>query len=201
MTREEFEARLLELWVTTKVPFTRANLQFLTGVSRKKLDAWTKTLVGEGVLESDIDDDGELVFAVPGAARPARGLATPADVAKLRRLKAETAGTAASLALALRGPGAALVKAKPDKGDKSLAVSGVLSFALGPLGWLYAGPWKTAVVASIGYIALIKLLPAFLLLPMLAVAMPVSALMGLAYAWRHNQKGERTPILPPDDAK
>ena len=29
--------------------------------------------------------------------------------------------------------------------------------------------------------------------------MPVSGLAGLAYAWRYNQNGERTPILPKSD--
>jgi hypothetical protein len=49
------------------------------------------------------------------------------------------------------------------------------------------------------YVLLCMFMPHFLLAPLLALAHPLSAAVGVAYAWRHNQKGERTSLLPGGD--
>ena len=72
----------------------------------------------------------------------------------------------------------------------------MLSFFFGPIGWLYAAPLKEAGVAVLAYVILCALLPHFLLVPLMGLMHPLSAAIGIAYAYRHNQKGERTPLLP-----
>ena len=206
MTRDDFEHRLLSLWMTTRMPLTRANLQFVTGVPRAKLEKWLDSLVADGVLDVDADDEGEMVWGVRGAARAQKGPDKPEEVKKLADLKAEVAssGAAASTALALvkAGGGAArsLVATGGD-GKKSMIASGLLSFFFGPLGWLYAGSFKEAGVVALVYFLLCAIIPHLLLAPLLAIAHPLSAAIGVLYAWKYNHKGERATLLPSDESR
>lgn len=86
-----------------------------------------------------------------------------------------------------------------DKGRKSLVLSGGLSLLLGPAGWLYAGSFREAIPAAIAYLLILSLIPTFLLLPILGVALPLSSVAGVIYAWQHNQDGKRAPILGSDE--
>ena len=206
MTRDDFEHRLLSLWMTTRMPLTRANVQFVTGVPRAKLGKWLDELVADGVLDVDADDEGEMIWGVRGAARAQKGPDKPEEVKKLADLKAEVAssGAAASTALALvkAGGGAArsLVTTGGD-GKKSMIASGLLSFFFGPLGWLYAGSFKEAGVVALVYFLLCAIIPHLLLAPLLAIAHPLSAAIGVLYAWKYNQKGERATLLPSDESR
>lgn len=101
---------------------------------------------------------------------------------------------AARTSLGLVAAAAAPLDGRQAKKPKSLAVSTGLSL-LGPLGWLYAGSFREAVPASLLYVALAAIIPNALLWPILWFALPVSALTGLAYAWQHNRKGQRTPLF------
>ena len=196
MTRDDFEHRLLSLWMTTRVPFTRANLQFVTGVPRARLSGWLDGLVADGVLDVDSDDAGELVWTVRGATRATTGPERPEEVRKLDELSREVR----------RSPSTALVKAgaraaslaRPAHGGehKSLIASGVLSFFFGPFGWLYAAPLKAASIAALVYFVMLAVLPHFLLAPIMGLLHAASAAVGVAYAYRHHQKGERAPLLP-----
>jgi hypothetical protein len=200
MNQESFEAHVLKLWMTTRVPLTRANLQFATGAPRKKMEAWLKQLVIDGVLDADVDDAGEFVYSVRGAERPRTGAATVAELDKLEKLGREISGAAgAGTALMLQKQASSLLKTEP--GEKSVIVSGVLSFIGGPLGWLYAGHWREAVPASIALAILWKLLPTFLFAMAWTVVAPVSAGVGVLYAWKYNRKGERQRILPEAEQK
>jgi hypothetical protein len=200
MNQESFEAKILQLWMTTRVPFSRANLQFATGAPRKKMEAWLRQLVIDGVLDADVDDAGEMIYSVRGAERPRAGAASPAELDKMERLtrEARAASATATGAMALARlrdvtSGGPLVAGSS---QKSLVASGLLSFFFGPIGWLYAGHWKEALPAA-GVLILLKfILPTFLLLPLLGVVGPVSAGIGVLYAWMYNRKGERTKILP-----
>src|SRR5438270_4098605 len=87
--------------MTTRMPLTRANLQFVTAVPRGKLEKWLDQLVADGVLDVDADDDGEMVWGVRGAARAATGPQKPEEVKKLADLKQEVAAGASSAASAL----------------------------------------------------------------------------------------------------
>jgi hypothetical protein len=197
VNRNSFEQRLLHLWMTSRVPFTTPNLQFYTGLDRAKLQRSLDELVGSGMLEVDSDDAGELVWIVTGAQRPASGPTHVADVVKLEQLKSELPQSSralvkrdlASRALADLGAGSG------GSGNKSLIASGALSFFLGPLGWLYAAPLKEAGAAVLIYWLLLVILPHALLAPLLGVLAPVSAGIGVLYAWRHNQRGERTSLV------
>jgi hypothetical protein len=115
------------------------------------------------------------------------------------------AGAVGSMALArlrdVAGAGAGSLVA--GSSQKSLVASGLLSFFFGPIGWLYAGHWKEALPAA-GVLILLKfILPTFLLLPLLGVVGPVSAGVGVLYAWMYNRKGERQKLLPvlPEEKK
>jgi len=222
VTKEELEQSLLELWLSTRIPLTRAHVQYHTGVTRKRLSQWLDELVVEGVLDVDVDDDGEMIYQVPGAKRPATGPTTFTELGSTKtKTKTKTKAKAGS-----RSPEEALedlqaelvvnqakglVKkagrslAKPGKeGDKSLIASSALSFFFGPLGWFYAGSYKEAAIGSVAFLALWKILPGLLLSPLLFLLMPVSGIAGLVYAWQHNRSGERAPLLlgkdePEDD--
>jgi len=89
---------------------------------------------------------------------------------------------------------------KPAKqGDKSWVKSGVASMLLGPIGWLYAGSMREAVPASAAWLAFAalasKLIPMFLLFPVLLVALPLSGIAGLLYAVQYNKTGTRQRLF------
>jgi hypothetical protein len=88
-------------------------------------------------------------------------------------------------------------------GDKSWVKSGVVSLALGPVGWLYAGSMREAVPATVGSVALaalaLKILPLFLILPVWMVAAPLSAIAGVVYALQYNRNGSRQRLFDRDD--
>lgn len=210
MTGAAFEKRLLEMWVTTRIPLTRPNIVYFTGATRKEVDKYLDGLVSDGVLEVDADDDGEMIWAVRGAKRSTTGPTTLEEVEKVAKLRGEIASTTAlartgatALASALgagngrraRGSGAGLSRTGGD-GRKSLIASGALSFFFGPLGWLYAAPLKEALPAITVYLLLAMILPKFLFLGLLGIIQPVSALAGILYALKHNANGQRTPLLP-----
>lgn len=91
----------------------------------------------------------------------------------------------------------------PAHGDKSWAKSAIASFALGPIGWLYAGSLREAVPASAAWtvagLAAWKFLP-FLLMPMMMVALPLSAIAGVVYALQYNRSGSRQRLFNSDKA-
>jgi len=90
----------------------------------------------------------------------------------------------------------------PRKGDKSWIASGVASLALGPLGWLYAGSWREAVPASAAWVLLLALASKiFLLLPVLMVGMPLSAIAGVVYTLQYNRTGHRQRLFGGDKSK
>jgi hypothetical protein len=93
----------------------------------------------------------------------------------------------------------------PKKGDKSWIASGVASLVLGPIGWLYAGSLREAVPATAGWLALAaiasKILPFFLVMPVLMVLMPLSAIAGVVYALQYNRAGGRQRLFDGDKAK
>jgi hypothetical protein len=195
MKQKDFEARVLEIWLLSRVPVTLAHVQHLTGASRlqtkKALDAMTV----EGVLGAEIADDGEMIWSVLGAERPRSGPATVAELEKMRALTGEAAVGSRALARAARGvPGARALSARGGD-EKSVVASGGLSLVLGPLGWLYAAPLREAVPGVALYVGLCALLPTFLLTPLLGLLAPVSGIAGVYYAIRHNQTGERTGLF------
>lgn len=198
MTRDQFEHRLLSLWMTTRLPLTRANLIFVTGVPRGKLGKWLDQLTADGVLEVDSDDEGEMIWSVRGAARATSGPSSPEEVKKLAELKREIGASSGAAALVKVGASAASLLRSDGENKKSLIASGVLSFFFGPLGWLYAGSFKEAGVVGLVYFLLCAIIPHLLLAPLLAVAHPLSAAIGVLYAWKYNAKGERQTLLPSD---
>jgi len=213
VNREQFESRVLDLWMTTNIPLTRAHVQYHTGVPRRQLNKWLDDMVGEGVLECDVDDDGEMLWNVPGAVRPIQGARTFAELEKVGRMREEAKrklregrsrarpreDDALSLGLALARRGSDSVERSPAAGEhrKSLLLSAGLSF-LGPLGWLYAGSLKEAIPAAAIALLVAAIVPTFLLMPVLWLVMPLSALTGLVYAWQYNRHGHRTPIFLDD---
>src|ERR1700744_466590 len=93
---------MLSLWMTTRMPLTRANLQFVTGVPRAKLGKWLGPLVPDRVLDRDSHDEGGMGGGGRGAARATSGPTKPEEVKKLGDLKREVgAATAAGAGMAL----------------------------------------------------------------------------------------------------
>jgi hypothetical protein len=95
--------------------------------------------------------------------------------------------------------------AKPRKtGDKSWKLSGGLSLALGPIGWLYAGSFREAMPAAAGWLllaAIVSKLPlfSFLMLPVLLVVLPLSGIAGVLYALSYNRNGKRMKLFGKDE--
>jgi hypothetical protein len=108
-----------------------------------------------------------------------------------------------ALELAKRAHGVKQELAK--KGDKSWVKSGLASMLLGPLGWLYAGSLREAVPASVGWLAFgalaTKIIPMFLLMPVLLVALPLSGIAGVVYAMQFNRTGKRQRLFNKDSKK
>lgn len=115
-------------------------------------------------------------------------------------------GIADALALAKRAHGVKqeLTRA-PKAGEKSLVKSGLASMLLGPLGWLYAGSMREAIPASAAWLAFAalasKIVPMFLLMPVLLVALPLSGLAGVVYAMQYNKTGRRGRLFDKDKDK
>ncbi len=205
MTQQLFESRVLEMWMTTRIPLTRANVQYFTKAPRKQMERWLDAMVAEGVVEVDADDEGEMIWAVRGAVRPTTGATSVEELGKLESLQKdadELRGAARSLgALVKVGSGQGLTtrglagKLGHKEGEKSVVASGLLSLVFGPLGWLYAAPLKEAVPAIVLYMLLLWLpLVHLLFIPLLPLVHIAAGAAGALYAWKHNQKGERTPI-------
>ena len=191
MKRNDFEARVLAIWLRSRVPLTLAHVQHLTGASRDKSKQWLDAMTIASVLEADVTDEGEMLWTVRGAERPRSGPETISELERLEALTRDVASMPRALArAALRGD-----LARPGGDAKSVAASGVLSLVLGPLGWLYAAPLREAVPGAAVYIGLCSFLPHFLLMPALGLLAPISGLAGVYYAWRHNQTGARTGLF------
>lgn len=87
----------------------------------------------------------------------------------------------------------------PKVGEKSWVKSGLASMLLGPIGWLYAGSLREAVPASVLWLAFgalaSKIIPMFLLMPVLMVALPLSGIAGVVYALQYNRRGGRQRLF------
>ncbi len=210
---KEFEQAVLELAMTTRVPLTRANIVFYSGVSAKQADKLLTEMVSDGLLEFDSDDNGDLLYTVTGGQRPKTGptqlarcsacqRATVAGTrcsrcgrlmdAHLRALKEDVERGTSALDLVRRGSD--LMRADGRVGDKNLVVAGLLGL-LGPLGWFYAAPIKEAAGATLLLLIAAKLLPALLFYPLMSLFVPLSALLGAMYAWRYNRTGQRSSLF------
>lgn len=118
----------------------------------------------------------------------------------------DDSGFASTLALAKRAEGVRSELAKrPKAGEKSWVKSGVASMLLGPLGWLYAGSLREAIPASAAWLAFgalaSKIIPLFLLMPVMLVVMPLSGVAGVVYALQYNRKGSRQRLFGKDKGK
>jgi hypothetical protein len=195
MSQKTFEARVLEIWMRSRITLTAAHVQHLTGASREQVKKWLDAMTVGGTLDADVADDGEMIWRVRGADRPKGGPETVAELERMERLTAEVQGAGRVLARVSSVTGLTAGKGE----QKSLVASGALSFFLGPLGWLYAAPLRESVPAAGVVLAAAMFVPHFLLAPLLGLVAPLSGLAGVYYAWRHNQTGERTGLF--SDAK
>lgn len=196
MKQAEFEAEVLSLWTKTRVPLSRANLMAHTKVPRAQMDKWLDEMVRERLLELDVDDDGNILWAVRGAARPARGLETVSAVEKKSELSKEVDKYKSSAKMALKAAGIETAPEKVGKAErKSLLASGLLSFFFGPLGFLYAAPLKEALPVILVYVLICAILPQFLLVYLIGPVNLASAVAGVLYAWSYNHEGRRAPLV------
>ena len=82
--------------------------------------------------------------------------------------------------------------------EKSWIASGLLSLFFGPVGWLYAGSFRESIPAAFFYLmaaAIMTKLPFFLIMPVMMVAMPISAIGGVVYAIQYNRHGKRQRLF------
>lgn len=137
-------------------------------------------------------EERALVRAKPAARRPA--LEVDDAAADDDDGDASNLGSALALAKKAQGVKDEITRA-PKAGEKSLVKAGLASFLLGPLGWLYAGSWREAIPASAVWLligaAAAKIIPVFMLMPIMMVVFPTSAIIGMMYASRFNKTGKR----------
>jgi len=193
MKQSDIERRVLQLWTSTNVPMTLANVQAYTGATRVEVQKALDAMASAQVVELDSDDAGNLLYIVSGSARMPRGATTIGEVMKLEQLRGE-------VGMAKVGGGGSLARTGGVEG-KSVVASGLLSFFLGPFGFLYAAPVVEAVVPIAVLMGLSALLPQALLSPIMAVALPICGIAGVVYAVRHNKNGRRTSLLPEKSQK
>jgi hypothetical protein len=129
--------------------------------------------------------------------------AKPAKAADVAEPMSDDDAIGGALQLARRAHG---VKQELEKkGDKSWVKSGLASMLLGPLGWLYAGSLREAVPASVAWLVFgalaTKIIPMFLLMPVLLVALPLSGIAGVMYAMQFNRTGKRQRLFNKDSKK
>jgi hypothetical protein len=212
----EFEQAVLELAMTTRVPLTRANILFYSGVSAKQAEKWLDEMLGNGLLEFDSDDSGEILYNVCGAKRPPSGAtqltrcsacrrATGAGARctrcgqlldpQLRALRSDIERAGSAIDLVRRGGSGLLPPTR--EGDKNILVAGALGL-LGPMGWFYAAPLAEAGLATGAFLMLYWLLP-HLTIILMSLLLPVSAFVGAAYAWKHNRAGHRSSLFTERD--
>jgi len=136
--------------------------------------------------------------------RRARGSATIDDDDRGRGVELEDLGGALELASKANRVKQELAR-RPGKGEKNWMISGVASLVLGPVGWLYAGSLREAAPATAAWLLLAgiasKLLPTFLIMPVLMVVMPLSAIAGVVYALQYNRAGKRQRLFDDKDGK
>lgn len=185
MNQKAFEVQVLQLWTQTRVPLNLVNLQVMTGVDRRKMEKWLDGLVSSGILELDSDADGNFLWKVPGTPRAGSGVSTLQEWQKLNALRSQVPAVRGASGLPARGP---------VQDEKSVLGSAALSFVLGPFGWIYSAPLTDAVAGIVVYMMLNALLPSFMFFWLLGLAQPLSALMGMLYAWQYNKTGTRTSI-------
>ena len=191
MKRKDFEAKVLGIWMRSRVPLTLAHVQHLTAASRPESKKWLDAMTIDGLLEANVADDGEMIWAVRGAERPRAGAETVAELERLDHLTAEVRGVPRALAQLSRATG--LTTRAAD--EKSVIASGALSLFMGPLGWLYAAPLKEAIPGVLLTLLAGSLVPHVLLVPLLGILAPLSGAAGVYYAWRYNQTGERSGLF------
>jgi hypothetical protein len=108
MRKKDFEARVLAVWLRSRIPLTLVHVQHLTGESRDRTKEWLDAMTVDGALDVDVADDGEMLWSVRGAERPRTGAETIAEWERLDALTKEVAR--APTALAARAVGGALAR-------------------------------------------------------------------------------------------
>lgn len=78
---------------------------------------------------------------------------------------------------------------------KSLLMSGALSFFFGPMGWVYAAPWRSALIGGGLWLLAAMILPKFIIYYLASIICPASAIAGVLYAVGYNRTGERIPLF------
>ena len=194
MDQDRFETAVIAL-AAEGVPLTVANVSARTGVSPRKAEGMLDEMVRSHHLESDVDEKAAvIVYRVRGLSPNVKRVRVAVDDAK--RDLAMAAGEVMVRQAATRAKD--VVLAKPREGEKSIALGGLLGL-LGPWGLAYSAPWVTVLLASAAYIVALNIPIIRTIVGMFAVIIHlVCALAGLAYAWRYNQNGKRTPLLPPE---
>jgi hypothetical protein len=143
-----------------------------------------------GAPRDDLDDELEDLAAPAKRPTRSRGRGRGDDVVDALAL----ARRAADVKEELTRPRAA--------SDKSWLASGALSLFLGPVGWLYAGSFREAAPAALAWLLVgglaFNIIPAILLMPVLAVLMPLSGIAGVVYALTYNRHGERQRLFDKD---
>lgn len=215
---KDFEQAVLELAMTTRVPLTRANIAFYSGAASKQADKWLDEMIRDGLLEFDSDDNGDLIYIVSGAQRPASGAtqltrcsacqrATGAGSRctrcgklldpQLRALKEEVDRAGSTIDILRQG--SSLMRGGVQEGEKNLIVGGLLGL-LGPIGWFYSAPFKEAGVATLLFLIVANVVPGFLFYPVMGLITPLFVLLGAMYAWRYNRTGQRTSLFLEEDS-
>ncbi len=113
MQRDEFQSKVVELWTKSRVPLTEANLQQVTNISGDDLSNLLDDLLGDGVLDLQVDAAGNLTYSVVDATRSTDGPKTCEAFERKRALIEE-----AKRRILARRAGKNVLSAKPKQAAK-----------------------------------------------------------------------------------
>ncbi|MBW2454623.1 MAG: hypothetical protein JRI68_08935 [Deltaproteobacteria bacterium] len=194
MKLKDFEMAIIEL-AHEGVRLTIPNVVARLKVKPKQAEAWLDDLAKHDKLDVEIDEDEAIIYY------RVRGLTvTAADQPSIgSELSAigDKAMAAAQLGVALgrsnRGPS----KPVPEEKRKSILAGILLGLFLPGLGLAYAGPWLLAVLGTVGFVLVWKLLGWIPLIGGLVMGTYAlaSALLGGLYTAAFNRTGKRAKLI------
>ena len=119
VNRDELESHIMQLWVTTQIPLTVANLQFSSKVPRRKLVTWLRALQEQGIIALK-SNNGDFAVLVPGAERSRDGCRSFEELALLERVRGQAKAEMARRKQAKVQANADMVARKQAKNSQAL---------------------------------------------------------------------------------
>jgi hypothetical protein len=193
VNRDEFEAVVLSM-VNDGDRVTATEVSDRIGLSVRTCTTLLDALVHDGSLDRDEDDDNA-TYGKPRIVR--RGAGPRLDDAE-RSLRNGTIDAAGRLLADGATARVEVVLEQDALLRRKYGVAALVGLLLGPLGLVYVAPWKTAGLWTLVYLGVrwLPFLPSDGMWKLWLAVHALCALVNLAYTFRFNREGGRSPLLP-----